>query len=108
MILLTPLYELGFKIFTDCVLHEQPGGGCAALAIDRVDHEDHCIHCPVQISIVKDNHRVFATQFEVIAFQCIGTLLGDQAACPAFTDKGDGLDLGMLTQCLPSTLTKPV
>ncbi len=84
--------ELCFKFLTYRILHQETRRRGAALAIDRIDHEDHCIERAVQIGIVKDDDRILASQFKVIAFERVRTLPGDQAPGPAFADECDGLD----------------
>ena len=97
-----------FEVFTDRLLHQEARRGGAALAIDRIDHEDHRIERAVQIRVVEDDDRVLAAKFQMRAFQRVGALLHDHRAGAAFADEGDRLDIGMLGQRLAGLLAEPL
>jgi hypothetical protein len=62
-----PLGKSGLKLVGDGFLHQKPARGCAAFAIERVDHEDRGIERAVEIGVIEDNDRVLAAQFEMNA-----------------------------------------
>src|SRR5215207_8865796 len=51
----------------NAVLNQQPAGGGAALAIERVDHEHHRIQRPVEIGVVEYDDGVLAAELEMNA-----------------------------------------
>src|SRR3954465_5743341 len=94
----------GSKFFeefsSDAFLDQQPAGGGATLAIERVDHKDNRIQRPVEIGVVEHDYGLLAAQFEMDALQSGCVLRHDRRARRALADKADRLDRGMLGQRL--------
>ena len=100
--------NFGNKLIVNRCLHQQATRRGATLPVQAVDHEHHSIQRSVEIGIVEDDYRVFATKLEVNAFQGRGTLGPDGAAGGRFAHEGDGLDVGMLGERSARGFTKPV
>jgi hypothetical protein len=103
-----PFDQPGVKFIGDALLHQQPAGGGAAFAVQRIDHEDHGIQRAVQVGILEHDHRVLAAQFEMHPLQRVGALLHDHAAGAAFADKGNRLDRRMFGQRAARALSHTV
>ena len=98
----------GGECVVDRGLDQQAGGGGAAFAVQRIDHEDGGIGGAVKVGIGKDDDRVLAAEFEMDAFQGVGALLHDHRAGAAFADEADGLDVGMFGQGAASLFAQAV
>ncbi|ENN88749.1 hypothetical protein RHSP_43422 [Rhizobium freirei PRF 81] len=96
------------ELVVDAFLDQQARGGGAALAVQRIDHEDGGIGGALQIGIGKDDDRVLAAELEMHPLQRVGALLHDHRAGAAFADEADGLDQGMLRQRAAGILAEAV
>ena len=105
---LHPRGQLLDEFSGDTLLDQEPARRGAALAIERVDHEDNRIERPVEIGVVEHDHGVLAAEFEMDALQGGGALRHDGRAGRALADEADRLDRGMLGQRLAGFLAHAV
>ncbi len=96
------------ELVVDRGLDQRAARRGAALAVQRVDHEQAGIERAVDIGIGEHDHRIFAAEFEMHALQRRRALPHDRGAGGAFADKADRLDVGMLGQCLAGVFAKTV
>ena len=71
---LHPCGELLDELLRDAFLHQQAAGRGAALAVQRVDHEDDGIERAVELGVVEHDHGVLAAEFEMHAFRASSRL----------------------------------
>src|SRR6266496_4689772 len=89
---LHPGRQLLDEFFGNALLNQQPTRRGAALAVQRVDHEDNRIQRAVEIRVVEYDHRVLAAELEMDALQGRRTLRHDRGAGRTLADKADRLD----------------
>ena len=105
---LHPLRQCADKTIPDATLDQQATAGGAALAVEAVDHEHHRIQGALEIRVVKHQHRVLATEFEVHPLQGSRPLAHDMGAGIALPHQGHRLDRGMLGEGFAGHLAKAV
>ena len=93
-----PRCEFRNEGVVDAALDEQPARRSAALAVQRVDHEDCGIQRPVEVGVVEHDHRVLAAQFEMHPLQGRRALGHDFRAGCRLADESDRLDRVVLGQ----------
>ena len=96
------------EFFVDGGIDQGAAGGSAALAVQRIDHEQAGIQRAIDIGIAEHDHRILAAEFEMHALQRSRALPHDRGAGRAFADKADRLDVRMFGQRLPGILAKAV
>jgi hypothetical protein len=105
---LDPVSQLRRKTIVDRRLDQQPRRRRAALAVQRIDHEDRGIGRALQIGIGEHHHGVLAAKLEVHTLQRVRALPGNQRAGTALADKADRLDVRVTGQRYACFLAKPV
>src|SRR3984957_5782758 len=92
--------ELFDELVGNALLNEEPAGGCATFAIERIDHEDDRIQRAIEFGVVEYDHRIFAAKFEMHPFQGRRALRHDRRTGGAFADKSNRLDRWVFRQRL--------
>ena len=103
-----PLFQRSQEPAGDPVLYQQAAAGGTALPVQAVDHEHHRVQGALEIGVIEDDDRVLAAQFHVDSFQGGCRLAHDVCPGHGFPDETDGLDGGMLGQCLAGALAETV
>jgi hypothetical protein len=96
------------KFLVDAFFDQEARGRRAALAVERVDHEDGGVSRAFQIGIAEYDNRILAAELEVHPLERICALLHDQRSGAAFADKADRFDVGMFGQSLAGVLAHAV